>query len=137
MALLNAHECPECGRAFTLEQYIPKGGMPVLIADGKPVRATRETTELLRLYRIPFVEQANAVSRAVGKMAGPLLQDIGGTLLVPRDRFFEAIDLLRRQKFDEPMPTPPDEGELNRPEWICRQCGEPNPGHFDLCWNCG
>lgn len=23
------------------------------------------------------------------------------------------------------------------PEWDCAPCGEPNPGTFDLCWNCG
>lgn len=23
------------------------------------------------------------------------------------------------------------------PDWKCRECGESNPGTFDLCWQCG
>lgn len=23
------------------------------------------------------------------------------------------------------------------PDWVCPQCGEPVPGSFEVCWNCG
>jgi hypothetical protein len=23
------------------------------------------------------------------------------------------------------------------PTWVCSQCGETNPGTFDVCWSCG
>jgi len=57
---------------------------------------------------------------------------------VPRDRYLEAIDLIRRQTLGEPMPLPPGPPPMmeSEAEWTCPHCGEANPGHFGLCWQC-
>ena len=136
LANLTEHRCPECGSAFTLDQFIPQGAMPVLIADAKQVRATPETVDLLRRYRIPFAEQETLFTRMLGSKGPMLSRESSAPIMVPRDRFLEAIDLLRRQKFGEPMPEPPAPPETDPPEWICPRCQQPNPGNFEVCWNC-
>jgi hypothetical protein len=30
-----------------------------------------------------------------------------------------------------------DDAELSDREVTCDACGEPNPGNFEVCWNCG
>ncbi|MBK8266827.1 MAG: hypothetical protein IPK83_00330 [Planctomycetes bacterium] len=32
---LPSHRCPECGREFTLNEYIPRGDFPVVIRHGR------------------------------------------------------------------------------------------------------
>lgn len=134
LANLTEHVCPECGRAFTLEEYIPDGAMPALFADGQQVRATDELLELFASYDIPHVS-----------MPGPSFAMFGGLslsrqhnhppLAVPRERYFEAIDLVRRYKLNEELPPPP-EPTPSGPDWRCDACGEENPGSFEVCWNC-
>ena len=135
LANLTRHQCPECGLTFTLDEYIPEGAMPLLIADGEHVRATAGTVERLRRYHIPFVEQVSRVRSAFAGIDRALSRHTGEPIMVPRDHYFEAIDLLRRQKLGEPMPDPPP-SEASGPDWTCPHCHEANPAHFELCWNC-
>ena len=44
LANLTRHQCPECGRAFTLDEYIPEGAMPLLIASALPVLSSSPRT---------------------------------------------------------------------------------------------
>lgn len=30
-----------------------------------------------------------------------------------------------------------DSSSPSGPDWTCRNCGESNPGTFDICWQCG
>ena len=39
-----------------------------------------------------------------------------------------ATQLLEAQRADPGFVAPP---------WNCRACGQPNEGHFALCWSCG
>ena len=62
-------------------------------------------------------------SGAMGELA-PV--DVWPELWVNRERDYErarvTIDSLKQ-----------DDGD---PDWDCKQCGRPNPGTFDWCWNC-
>ena len=135
LAGLSEHRCPECGRSFTLEEYLPRGDWPALIADGESVRATREVVKLLWTYQIPFLEMHDPW-RALSFLNVMRDNSEPARIGVPRERYFEAIDLLRRQKLNEPMPDPPD-APTETEDWTCAQCGETNPGNFELCWQCG
>jgi len=137
LAKLTEHRCPECGRAFTLEEYIPSGGAPMLIAGGEPVRATQPVIDLLRQYQIPYIEHLGPFEAVLGSLR-LTRQQAAPPIGVPRDRYLEAIDLIRRRTFDEPMPalpSPPTAVEAEG-EWTCAHCSEANPAHFGLCWQC-
>ncbi|MFP4145211.1 MAG: hypothetical protein ACLFV3_08715 [Phycisphaeraceae bacterium] len=134
LAGLNQWECPECGRPFTLEEFIPRGGFPLLIAGGEPVRATDEMVDLLELYQIPYIAAEDALESALGGVS------LGSSrrrppIAVPREQYLEAVDLVRRLRLDEPLPDPPL--RRSETEWTCPGCGEQNPANFDICWNCG
>jgi hypothetical protein len=63
---------------------------------------------------------------AVGAMGELAPIDVWPELWITRDRDYDrasrVIDSLGQ-----------DDGD---PEWDCQQCGRPNPGTFDWCWNC-
>jgi hypothetical protein len=133
LAGLSSHECSTCGQKFILEEHIPAGDFPVVIFEGRELRNTPEVIGLLRRYQIPYLEilpDPQASIRYHGALAG------AASVGVIRDSYFEAIDILRRQKRNEPLPpVPPRSDEIA--EWRCSACWEENPGNFDVCWNCG
>jgi predicted RNA-binding Zn-ribbon protein involved in translation (DUF1610 family) len=131
LAGLPRHICPECGRPIQMEEHIPPGEFPMLIFNGQYVMLANELRELLRRYAIPFME--NKIYDEI-VMMGPQAAS-SGRLCVPRERYFEVIDLLRRRMLGEPMPDVPD-AAAGVEEWTCPGCGESNPGSFELCWNC-
>lgn len=132
LAGLPTHRCPECGRAFDVDEHIPRGDYPVVIFDGQEVLLTPEVIDLVRRYQVPFLESHGPIEAAYGLNRAVMNRS---RLTVPRDRYFEVIDLLRRQAAGQPMPPPPD--SQARPDWACDHCGEHNPGTFELCWQCG
>ncbi len=131
LAGLPRHVCPECGKIIKLEEHIPPDDFPMVIVNGQHVIVSNEIRDLLADYSVPFLENKRP-SETV--MMGPQM-DLPGYLCVPRDHYFEVIDLLRRKLLGQPMPPAP-ESTRDVDEWICPGCGESNPGHFDLCWNC-
>ena len=134
LARLTEHKCPECGKPFALEDYIPSGRVPMLIAGGEQAIATPDVIELLDRYGIPHVEQTGYMSSLFGNLR--LFQTgRAGPICVPRDRYLEAIDLIRRQRFDEPMPQP--SAPPSEQPWTCPHCHERNPPRFEVCWHCG
>ena len=54
-------------------------------------------------------------------------------LRVPTEFFFETLWLIRHAQVE--MEAARTLGRAQR--WPCGQCGEENPGNFELCWNCG
>ncbi|MFQ5425296.1 MAG: hypothetical protein ACE5F9_15125, partial [Phycisphaerae bacterium] len=131
LAGLPTHRCPECGRPFQIDEHIPRGDFPLVIFDSHPVPVTPEVAELLRNARIPFMDEDSPANRLYG-IAGAT--DRRRHLTVPRDTYFEVIDLLRRHALGQPLPATP---EQDRPDWTCPACTESNPGTFEVCWNCG
>ncbi|MEM6331783.1 MAG: hypothetical protein AAF823_00380 [Planctomycetota bacterium] len=130
--------CPECGWAFELDDLIPEGAFPPLIADGEMVRATDELEELMQAYDVPLVRMQDPLNDVFGNtfIPGVSQGSQGVRVAVPRDRWLEAVDLVRRWRQNEELPLPPDPPDLDAPDWTCPHCGEDNPGHFEVCWNC-
>jgi len=133
LAHVAEHRCPECGWAFGMDDLVPPGEFPPLFADGQPVRGTPQVTQLLRAYHVPFIPQVDPSVGVFGLVRTS--RQVGDPLLVPRERYLEAVDLLRRQQQGEPMPPTPAAPDRTV-EWTCPGCGEENPAHFELCWNC-
>lgn len=135
LAGLNEHRCPECGRTFSIDEHIPPGDFPPLFADGQEVRAEQHILALLRTYHIPWIERTDAFPSLFGGV--PMLgRGQAPRIGVPRQRYFEAIDLMRRCQLGEPLPpTPP--APLRSEPWTCPHCEEINPPNFEVCWNCG
>jgi len=135
LAGASAHRCPECGERFTLDEYVPRGDWPALIAGGEEVRGTRRVIEILWAYQIPFMQLTDPLRSALSA-AWPGAPRRPERIAVPRDRFFEAVDLMRRDQLGEPMPEPPARVQRSE-DWDCAHCGETNPANFEVCWNCG
>ncbi|MCC6681019.1 MAG: hypothetical protein IT445_08970 [Phycisphaeraceae bacterium] len=134
LAYLQERRCPECGWSFTMDDLVPRGDFPPLFADGKQVRAEPDVVELLRQYQVPYVELTDPVSGVFRPIRSS--RDAAGAIAVPRQRYLEAVDLLRRRKLGEPMPQPPP-ASGHREDWSCRHCGQLNPANFEICWSCG
>lgn len=138
LAGLPSYRCPECGQTFTMDQHIPPGDFPPLIAGGREVRNTAAVAALLRRYQIPYIETHDPIRDTLGPYGfGRSHQP--APIAVPRELYFEAVDLLRRQELGEAMPPPPSHPGSDHPDdpWPCPACGEEVPGNFALCWNCG
>lgn len=127
---LSQHVCPECGEAFALPDLLPEGDMPPLFADGKPVYATPAIRELLTAYQIHYVRIEDHFRMGFNES-----HDANTPIGVDRASYFEAIDLIRRQRFGEPMPEPPPP-RVEGGDWACAACGEENPSNFEVCWSC-
>jgi hypothetical protein len=133
LASLPEHRCPECGAKFEMEDHIPPGDFALLVVNGDTVPASHEVCELLAQYHIPhLVGDARTDTALMSAGIGP---PGGGNLKVPRDCYFEVIDLLRRRLLGQPLPPPPSKSN-HCAEWTCASCGESNPGDFEICWNC-
>lgn len=130
LAGLPRHQCPECGQTFTMDEMVPPGDFPIVIFDGNELRGQPEVLNLLRRYRIPFIEVLGPAEAMYGLVA--TLQG-RSRIAVPRASYFEVIDLLRRQALEEELP-PPEEQTFA--DWTCPACREDNPGTFGVCWNC-
>ncbi|MEM0915033.1 MAG: hypothetical protein AAGK09_10540 [Planctomycetota bacterium] len=128
-------ECPECGDKFELDDYIPEGAFPPLIADGKAVRASAELAEMFAAYHLPIVEMRDPIDTVFGGSGVSWSDRQGPAVAVPRERWLEAVDLMRRWRQNEELPAPPDDDEPG-PDWVCPSCGEENPGNFQVCWKC-
>ncbi len=103
----------------------------MLIFHGNEVRYEPKVIAMLKSAQIPFMEVLHPGESMMGQLG---TVDSRGRISVPRDCYFEVIDLLRRQALGEPLP---DFNETARADWQCAGCREENPGNFDVCWNCG
>ncbi len=132
LAGLSEHRCRKCGRRFTLDEYLPPGDFPLVVFAGKPVRMDDEIAAFMRGVGIPVLERRTSLDAMRGMDTRP---NHAGELRVPRESYYEVIDLLRRRASGERIPIVGSPGDC--PEWTCRSCDEPNPGQFEICWNCG
>lgn len=133
LAYATEHRCPECGWRFEVDDLVPPGEFPALYADGREVRGTPQVVNLLKRYQVPFIALADPSVGVFGLVRTS--SQVGDPLAVPRERYLEVIDLLRRSRQDEAMPPAPERVNPDK-SWTCSHCAESNPGHFQVCWNC-
>jgi len=127
------HRCPECGRPFSPDDYLPPGAYPLLIVEGSPVRPTADVIALLDEHQVPHGSELNPLDQAFGFRFSAVEQP---TVTIMRDFYWDAVDLIVRERRGLPLPDAPPPRE-DRPDWVCDGCQESNPGTFDVCWQCG
>lgn len=129
LARLTERRCPECGTPFEYESFVPKGDFPVLIVDGKKALLTPDVMDALRRAKIPFMELGGQTMELYGFHSVSQSKSHVG---VPRSQYFDAVTTLR-QLCDDLFEAPPQDLTV---DWTCSECGEVNPGPFEICWKC-
>ncbi len=123
-----ARTCPHCGAAFDPETWRPRRTWFILDAElcGKlPVPGVQALLAAESVPHFPMMEMT------IGEIYGG--QSIMVTRLrVPSEFYFEVRWLLERARRElEAVRAVGAQGQ-----WRCPGCGEDNPVHFDICWNC-
>jgi hypothetical protein len=77
--------------------------------------------------------QAGIDARVFNENAQGGLGEIPFTHAYPEVWLMEARDEARARAIVRDIESPPLAGIEKR----CATCGEPNPGHFEVCWHCG
>ncbi|MBI5864783.1 MAG: hypothetical protein HZB38_09790 [Planctomycetes bacterium] len=127
LAGATTNACPKCGRGFSLDELRPRRGWFQI--DSAAVRPLDMTTlaVVLEQQRVPFIPTGSmaAADLFLGTRA------IGANLLVATEFYFELLWIVEdcRKRLEAIRSSV-------RGEWLCPTCGETNPGHFELCWNC-
>ncbi len=119
--------CPHCGGAFSPDDFRPRREWFVVDQAFAHDLALAGVETLLANERVPF-------TRATGKALADIYGTapiVGSPLLVSTEFYFEVRWLLQRARdhVEHLRDDPPA-------DWACPHCGEPVPGHFDVCWKC-
>jgi ssDNA-binding Zn-finger/Zn-ribbon topoisomerase 1 len=122
-----SRSCPECGRSVEVAEWLPLGQWFVVDQElvGRVHLAAVEA--LLGAELVPYMHVRDAPAREI--MMGP--RAIGMRLRVPIAFYFDALWLIQQVKAESAGVR-----EGRTADWLCADCGEQVPGHFDLCWNC-
>jgi hypothetical protein len=72
-------------------------------------------------------------ARVLNANASSLAGELPIEASLPQIWVDDPADAERAKAIIEAFKTAPNSG----PAVKCRECGEDNPGTFDLCWNCG
>lgn len=120
--------CSTCRTPFDLEDRRPAGEWFVFGTDltgGLPIPGVQSLFAAENVPYAPFNDMTLAEIYG-GQSILPT------RLRVPSEFYFDVLWLLRRarQELQALRAAGP------QPNWRCTNCGEANPGHFDLCWNC-
>jgi rubrerythrin len=120
--------CPQCGERFYPESLRPKGPwfrIDQWVVDYLP---TAILEHALAQDAVPFVRREDQSFRSIYGMSS----EVTGRMLVSNEFFFDFLWVLRQQveQYDQ-------DKTAARGKWACSQCGESNPGNFQLCWKCG
>jgi hypothetical protein len=119
-------QCAVCGRAFELERLRPPHPWyPLNQSSCVPLPLAILIT-LFADEHVPFIpfDERSARELVTGTIWPAYVR-------VASEFYFEVLWMIRRERDGFTR------ARLNRtPPWRCANCGETNPGHFDLCWNC-
>ena len=129
-ALVGAVEqrCPGCGAAFDPEAVRPKEAWFVLdarLCGDLPIPAVQALLAMEGVPHFPLTE------RTLGQIYGSESFVLAG-LRTPSEFYYELLWLLRRTLNEVQAARATADRDL----WPCPQCGEHNPAHFEVCWNC-
>jgi len=125
---LPEHRCPQCGEAFDPQAFRPPGQWFVLdagLCGSLPIAGVQA---LLAAEAVPYFPVA---AKSLAEIYGGQAINLSG-LRVPSEFFFEVLGLLQAARVEMAAARV----KARTSFWICRGCGEENPGHFDICWNC-
>ncbi|MCK4342994.1 MAG: hypothetical protein KAY37_14870, partial [Phycisphaerae bacterium] len=120
--------CPHCGAPFDLNGLKPPREWFLLDSELCGELPIPGVQALLASEGVPHVEvrEKSAIEIYGGQSV------FANRLRVASEFFFEVLWLLQRAQAE--METARALGESA--QWRCSNCGEENPGHFDVCWNC-
>ncbi len=124
--------CPACGKPFDPLSLRPAGEWIALTDCVELELPTPVITARLADECIPFVVSGRDQVRdlygltSVGGQAGAV-----ESIYIAADFYFDLLALARNWRGG-----PGDDAASPALEWTCAQCGESNPKHFELCWNC-
>ncbi len=128
--LVGARErtCPHCAAVFDPEAW--RSPRAWFLVDAALCRALPipGVQALLAAEGVPYFP---VMEMTIGEIYGG--QSIMVTRLrVPSEFYFEVRWLLQRAR--QEMEAVRTAGE--QAQWRCLRCGEENPSHFEVCWNC-
>ncbi|HRR84538.1 MAG TPA: hypothetical protein P5316_05955 [Phycisphaerae bacterium] len=119
---LPGDQCPECGREFSLTDYIPPEPWGE-VAVGASATETMLIFSHLRSLGIPcMITEARGTLGARG--TDVFLGGVSKQLRVRRDYYLDALAAIAEAT-----------EKTGRP-WTCPNCSEEVPGNFELCWKC-
>lgn len=120
--------CGACGRSFDLDALAPPRQWFILdaaLAGPLPIPGVQALLAEENVPHVPVTEKS--VAEIYGGHG--VLSD---RLRVPSEFFFEVLWLLAQAKRDAQAAR----DRAGQDDWTCTNCGEENPGNFDVCWNC-
>jgi len=118
-----AGRCPHCGGSFDPEQFRPAAAWFRLVPAMHPKVPALVMRGLLAEEYVPCQFQGQT-DPAV------LTGQDGLDLSVSSEFYFDVLALARRAIVEVA------EARASAASWPCPRCGEENPDHFDVCWNC-
>ncbi len=125
LAGVSEHRCPSCRTPFDAQALIPPGEW-CTIPPSLPGDIPARTLEMLLAEEyIPYVKR---VLRDVSHIYG-IDPHAEIRFEIPADFYFDFLLALRREQLRAQQ-------QAGHPDWQCEQCGESNPGSFQICWNC-
>jgi len=128
LAGARTHQCPRCGSPFDPQVLRPRQTWFVLEAASVGELPIPIVQAALAAELIPYapVEERTVAEHVAGH--GVMFS----RLRIPSEFYFDVLWLLQEARRQvAAVRARGDQGD-----WKCAQCGEDNPGHFEVCWNC-
>jgi hypothetical protein len=122
------HRCPACQAGFDWSALRPPKEWFVLGAESCGDLPIPGVQALLAAELVPHFP---VTEKTVGEVYGGQSMTVG-RLRVASEFYFEVLWLLQQARAE--MRAARAAGWHRR--WRCPGCGELNPGHFEICWNC-
>ena len=121
-------ECPGCGRPTDGQSLMPRREWFLIEKKTCGELPLAGVQSLLAADYVPFTYASDKDLRAIYGVT----EIIGSRLLIPREFYFDVLDLLQEaQETMQQVRKNPEE------TWKCQNCQENVPAHFEVCWNCG
>jgi rubrerythrin len=121
--------CPHCAAPFDPAAWRPARDWFVLdteLCGRLPIAGVQA---LLAAEDVPYFPMTEMTLSEIYGGQGVMV----ARLRVPTEFYFEVRWLLERARQE----TEAARAAGKQAQWRCPRCGEDNPGHFELCWNCG